>query len=276
MNLLSGAEMSFPAVDSGMVDEVTRSRLLENCIAPTNLVLKKGAQVMLIKNIDSQLVNGSQGTVTSFMDEACYHAYSEDPASFVKSQEDGSDDEIAAAKKRIQQLRHKDGTSTGTARLWPLVRFTLADNTCRSLLCVPEEWKSEAPNRDILARRMQVPLILAWALSIHKAQGQTIERVKVDLGRVFEKGQAYVALSRATTQAGLQVTRFDPRKVMVHPRVKEFYEGLKDVESILERKGESAGKPRMRGGAIEVVDLDGEAEEEDDEEDEEILRHMYA
>lgn len=36
---------------------------------------------------------------------------------------------------------------------------------------------------------MKVPLILAWALSIHKSQGQTLERVRVDLGRIFEKGQ---------------------------------------------------------------------------------------
>src|SRR5271156_995329 len=263
MSLLSGVEMSFPAVDSGMVDEVTRSRLLENCIAPTNLILKKGAQVMLIKNIDGQLVNGSQGTVTSFMDEACYHAYSEDPASFVKSQEDGSGDEIAAAKQRIQQLRHKDGASTSTGRLWPLVRFTLADNTCRSLLCVQEEWKSEAPNGDVLARRMQVPLILAWALSIHKAQGQTIERVKVDLGRVFEKGQAYVALSRATSQVGLQVLRFDPKKVMVHPKVIQFYRNLVTAGSISgEDSNNVESTPGARKTEQETVNLEDESDEE--------------
>lgn len=45
------------------------------------------------------------------------------------------------------------------------------------------------------AERNAVPLILAWALSIHKSQGQTIERLKVDLGSIFEKGQAYVAVS---------------------------------------------------------------------------------
>jgi ATP-dependent exoDNAse (exonuclease V) alpha subunit len=79
----------------------------------------------------------------------------------------------------------------------------------------------------------QVPLILAWALSVHKSQGQTIERVKVDLGSVFEKGQgstilvpiclaliahtqsAYVALSRATSLETLEVLNFKPSKCVI-------------------------------------------------------------
>ena len=59
----------------------------------------------------------------------------------------------------------------------------------------------------------QVPLVLAWAMSIHKSQGQTIEHVKIDLRSVFEKGQSYVALSRAASLEGLQVLGFDPKKV---------------------------------------------------------------
>ena len=98
--------------------------------------------------------------------------------------------------------------------------------TTRQFLAQPEQWKVELPNGEIQASRTQVPLILAWALSIHKAQGQTLERVKVDLGKVFEKGQAYVALSRATCQEGLQILRFDPKKVMAHEKVRAFYASL--------------------------------------------------
>jgi len=79
-----------------------------------------------------------------------------------------------------------------------------------------------------------LPLILAWALSIHKAQGQTLDRVKIDLKKIFEKGQAYVALSRATSQAGLEVQNFDKAKVMAHPRVAEFYNSLYSVNKALE------------------------------------------
>jgi ATP-dependent DNA helicase PIF1 len=130
------------------------------------------------------------------------------------------------------------------------------------LLCQPEAWKIELPNGEVQAQRQQVPLILAWALSIHKAQGQTLQRVKVDLGRVFEKGQAYVALSRATSKAGLQVTRFDARKVMVHPKVTEFYSNLVSISDVLAPK---SSKPREHQ----------EAEEDGQLDDEELLQHLY-
>ncbi|KAF8449003.1 hypothetical protein L210DRAFT_939411 [Boletus edulis BED1] len=57
----------------------------------------------------------------------------------------------------------------------------------REVLVTPENWKVELPSGEIQVSRTQLPLILAWAMSIHKSQGQTLERVKVDLGRVFEK-----------------------------------------------------------------------------------------
>lgn len=59
---------------------------------------------------------------------------------------------------------------------------------------------------------LEVPLILAWAISIHKSQGQTLQRVRIDLARTFEKGQAYVGLSRATSLDTLQVLHFDPSR----------------------------------------------------------------
>lgn len=74
--------------------------------------------------------------------------------------------------------------------------------------------------------RTQIPLLLAWAFTIHKAQGQTIEYVKVDLKHVFEMGQAYVALSRATCMEKLQVLNFDRKLVKAHPKVTEFYERI--------------------------------------------------
>ena len=273
MHLLSGEQMAFAAMDSGISDVAQRKRYLENFMAQETLVLKKGAQVMLIKNLDPQLVNGSLGKVVAFMDENYFNFYTSDEEAFMRAHKpegESDEEENAKARRKFQAAVHKDGVTTG--KRWPLVRFTLADNTCRTLLIVPEEWKSETPNGEVIAKRVQVPLILAWALSIHKAQGQTLERVKVDLGRVFEKGQAYVALSRATCQNGLQVTRFDQKKVMVHPKVIEFYNNLVSIGSVLDSNASAMNQ--LKSGAAEKG-LAGEFADFEDP-DEEELQYMYA
>lgn len=116
----------------------------------------------------------------------------------------------------------------------------------------------ELPNGEVQASRTQIPLILAWALSIHKAQGQTLERVKVDLGKVFEKGQAYVALSRATCQDGLQVLRFDPKKVMAHDKVRVFYASLYSAMDASKKRATAVASKRHK---VESLDFDDDYDE---------------
>lgn len=228
MQQLGGAVNIYAAKDGGaIVDVAQRDRLLANCMAPQSLQLKKGSQVMLIKNIDEMLVNGSLGKVIGFMSEVAFDQYDADEEGFLRVTNGVAEDDL---DPKEQKMKRYLATATASSETWPLVRFTNSDGTTRDLLCTRETWKIELPNGEVQASRSQVPLILAWALSIHKAQGQTLERVKVDLGKVFEKGQAYVALSRATTMAGLQVLRFDPAKVMAHDRVRTFYAGLSRAE----------------------------------------------
>lgn len=224
MQQLHGSPFSFEARDGGTITiKEQRDRLLQNCMVPEVVHLKKGAQVMLVKNMDDTLVNGSLGKVTGFMTEQMFAIYKEDEEAFL---EGGPSEQ--AMKTEIA----KTALGLNTAQVYPLVRFAIADGTTRDLLCKREDWKVELPNGEVQASRSQVPLILAWALSIHKAQGQTLERVRVDLGRVFEKGQAYVALSRATCMAGLQIIRFDPRKVIAHEKVRSFYSSLSRAEQV--------------------------------------------
>lgn len=232
MQHLTGYEEVFFARDGGSIqDKAQRDKLLQNCMAAEEVRLKVGAQVMLIKNIDDTLVNGSLGYVRDFVSEEMYALhYNRDDEDEVPS---GDFDVSTTIEKK---LKPKFNSATGSSQVYPLIRFTLADGTHRELLCHRETWKIELPNGEVQASRSQVPLILAWALSIHKAQGQTLERVKVDLGRVFEKGQAYVALSRATTMQGLQVLRFDPKKVLAHERVRHFYAGLSKAEHVAKKK----------------------------------------
>ena len=227
MKNLAGKEVEFRAEDGGSIqDHNLRNKLLANCMAPATISLKKGAQVMLIKNIDESLVNGSVGKVIAFMDEKTFDIYHDDEDEFQAVETMGLDDVgMNESRKKLKALIHKD-LAGDTSQKWPLVRFSISDGTTRDLLCQRESWKIELPDGEVQASRAQVPLILAWALSIHKAQGQTLDRVKVDLGKIFEKGQAYVALSRATCQEGLHITRFDPKKVMAHDRVRTFYDSL--------------------------------------------------
>jgi ATP-dependent DNA helicase PIF1 len=73
----------------------------------------------------------------------------------------------------------------------------------------------------------QVPLILAWALTIHKSQGATLDAAEIDVGSgIFECGQTYVALSRVKNLDGLYLTSFDVSKIRINKKVKDFYERL--------------------------------------------------
>lgn len=73
----------------------------------------------------------------------------------------------------------------------------------------------------------QIPLILAWALTIHKSQGATMDAAEIDVGSgIFECGQTYVALSRVKNLNGLYLTSFDAQRIRINKKVKEFYESL--------------------------------------------------
>ena len=90
-------------------------------------------------------------------------------------------------------------------------------------------WKREKGKKKekIFASRSQIPLKLAWALTIHKSQGMSLDCVKLDLGsKIFEYGQFYTALARVRTLEGLYITDLDITKIKVHPEVKKFYLNL--------------------------------------------------
>lgn len=230
LRALPGAVQRYEAMDSGK--EEVKARLLENVMAPKSLDLKRNAQVMLIKNLDETLVNGSLGKVVGFSDEKTWSMGGES--------DEFDKDDVAMARARAKLAAFSREGSAGPAvsdgKKWPVVQFEAADGTFRTILCQAEDWKVELPNGEVQAKRSQLPLILAWALSIHKAQGQTMQRVTVNMSKIFEKGQAYVALSRATSQAGLRVLGFDKSKVMAHPKVICFYNLLYSAEEAMKKK----------------------------------------
>ena len=82
---------------------------------------------------------------------------------------------------------------------WPKVKL----HTGRWVIATPEEWTVVDEKENILASYQQVPLRLAWAITIHKSQGMTLDAAEIDLSKTFETGQGYVALSRLKNWNGL-------------------------------------------------------------------------
>jgi ATP-dependent DNA helicase PIF1 len=102
----------------------------------------------------------------------------------------------------------------------PVVRYKLA-NSLYEMTMTPHIWPSDnIPGIGV----SQIPLILAWALTIHKSQGATLEHAEIDAGsNIFECGQTYVALSRVKSLEGLYLASFDASKIKINRRVQNFY-----------------------------------------------------
>lgn len=120
----------------------------------------------------------------------------------------------------------------------------------------PESWRIEEDGK-ILAEINQLPLRLAWAITVHKSQGMSLDAVEVDLSKSFEKGMGYVALSRVRTLNGLTILGINQNALEVHPQVLDFDERLKidsyNAKEILERIDiEKAQKAFLKSIAPEI------------------------
>jgi ATP-dependent exoDNAse (exonuclease V) alpha subunit len=151
------------------------------------LRLKEGAQVMFVKN-DAQrrFVNGTIGKITRLT----------------------SNEIIVTAPNHKGELRQINVERTE----WEIIRYELNE-------------KGEISSKTV-GEFKQYPLRLAWAVTIHKSQGKTFDKVIINLGRgAFESGQTYVALSRCTTLEGIILKQpIRPRDIINDERVIDFYE----------------------------------------------------
>lgn len=97
---------------------------------------------------------------------------------------------------------------------------------------MPGEW-SVADGSKILAQIKQVPLRLAWAITVHKSQGMSLDAAIIDLSQAFEYGQGYVALSRVRSLEGLFLEGFNDRALQLHPEIVQ-------QDELFRRKSEAA------------------------------------
>lgn len=90
----------------------------------------------------------------------------------------------------------------------------------------PETWEIEEDGK-VKASIKQIPLRLAWAITIHKSQGMSLDTAEIDLSRTFSYGMGYVALSRVRTLEGIKLVGFRRESLSVDPKVLEFDQDLK-------------------------------------------------
>lgn len=158
---------------------------------PAALKLKVGAQVMTVRNDnEKRYVNGTIGTVVE-----CKEA-----AVVIRVTEGG--------KPRTIEVGPEE---------WDIIRYKADTEDLAKI------------GTETLGTFKQLPVRLAWAVTIHKSQGKTFDRIIVDLGRgAFEHGQTYVALSRCRTLEGIVLRNpLTPRDVMVDPEVVSFYDMMR-------------------------------------------------
>lgn len=97
----------------------------------------------------------------------------------------------------------------------------------KKIILKPELWAIEEDGR-IKASISQIPLRLAWAITIHKSQGMSLDNAEIDLGSTFAYGMGYVALSRVRTLEGISLVAFNNQSLQVDPKVLDFDQDLKN------------------------------------------------
>ena len=102
----------------------------------------------------------------------------------------------------------------------------------RKVTIKPDTWRIEEDGV-VKAELSQLPLKLAWAITVHKSQGMTLDRAEIDLSRAFASGQGYVALSRLKSLEGLHLTGFNPQALMIA-------EDVREADMVFRQKSEQA------------------------------------
>ncbi len=99
------------------------------------------------------------------------------------------------------------------------------DNGVRTII-TKEKWESINLDGEVISTFEQIPLKLAYALTIHKSQGMSIDSLTIDCSNIFEEGQFYVAISRATNSEKLKLLGFERKHINSNKKAISFYKSF--------------------------------------------------
>ena len=213
---LEGEMMRFTATSTG--DSKLVETLKKTVRTQDDLVLKVGAKVMFIKNnTELGVSNGTMGELIGFAAVKINDDSKDSSNDLIEDDDDSAeietDKNVKGKSKKAIKEKEKPKSKKPTMQKMPVVRL----NSGREVVAEPEEWIIEDETGDVLASYEQVPLCLAWAITIHKSQGMTLDAAEIDLSRTFELGQGYVALSRLKSLAGLQLLGMNDMSLQLDP-----------------------------------------------------------
>jgi len=126
---------------------------------------------------------------------------------------------VMFTKNDLTERRYVNGTLGTVSGFAPVSGFPIVKTAAGQVVAEPDDWRVEENGRQ-LAKITQVPLRLAWAITVHKSQGLSLDAAHMDLSKVFEYGQGYVALSRVRTLGGLSLAGLNDRALEVHPTIR--------------------------------------------------------
>ena len=202
------------SIDDFYVDAFNRRRSLYNTLpSPPFLKLKVGVPVIFTQNIRNlDVVNGTTGTVFCFRTPG--HGLED---------EEASDWELPFGIDADMVAQYWD--QINGASVWPMIEYTDSKGELRWEYIKPCMFTKEDQNGTVMCSRMQLPLMVSSALTIHRAQGLTIKRLIINVAGIFTHGQLYTALSRAPDFQHVQlVGGFRSGEPLAHKDVIDFEE----------------------------------------------------
>lgn len=252
----------------------SKKLLLERLYRPVNIPIKPVKLHTHNANVDA--INGFELKKIKAK-ERVYEMISNGPRNLVDSLKKGClAPERLTVKKGAVTMFVKNNFDRGyiNGTLGKIVGFNKEDGypivkivSGKRITAYPESWKIEEDD-EVKAQISQIPLRLAWAITVHKSQGMTIDVAEIDLSKSFNYGMGYVALSRARSFNGIKLIGVNRLALQVSEEIIELDEYLQKMSEKAEKSLKDMSTKEIKKRQKNFVELN--TDEGENEEDEEI------